>query len=261
MTRIRYGLRAFFLLQAFARPILWVVTSVMEGGGRDLSPLRVLVALLADVPVGLLLLREVARVASPPETRTGSALLTPDWFGGWGDVAMSGVRGLVGAWIFSLASSLVLQQEWADLIAGGSFGDGAPLGRLLLATFGTMALGLAMMVLGWVVGFGERRTTYLPSRCSFFVEGLLVPAWVSAEGARGVSIHVTQYRRIGASSGLDIFQPMVLLASGALLPAGRRTSSLAEAEMAARRSAEHTGLAYVANPALGARAHFVPVAA
>ncbi len=219
--------------------------------------------LLFEVPLAVLIVRELLRAANPPELRTDVVVFAP----GPPDAVelfIDFIRLLAGSWIVSW-SFVFADGTWSSLLH--TTGPSS-----VLITLGGLVLGAAAFVVGLAVALAERRTTYLIGQRRLLVEGaahdetvspllyLFVPAMVvlavryllprTVEAARvvGISVHVLTVTGRGRTTRW--FTPVVMLSGGELLRGGTRTGSASEATRQAEQAAARAGLVFVRNPAI-----------
>ncbi len=223
MVRLRYLVRAFFLVWSLGGLAMLVYTVTTHGHLERAFWNVAATAVLVGAPLVLLLGREVGRVIVPSEERTRTVLVGGAYDGGLAGLAATVLRGLVGGLAFGMAGGLAMSF---------SFVVAPPLAAL-----------------AWLIGFGERRVTYVPSMRALLQEGWLIPWWTSVDRVRCVSVHVTSYHRPGSSYvHQQMFRPVVLLTSGARIDLSFDIGDEAEAVRVSQRAAGAMGVPYFANP-------------
>lgn len=226
MARIRYFIRAFFLGQALAG--MGYLVHLVDRGGRLEANLPAIAGtvVLLGLPLALLWLRELTRVVLPPEDRRGMPLVGGRYEGGFMGLLWTAFRGVVGA----------------QLLVGAAF--------LGMSVQPVLVVPVALSA--WMIGFGERRATFVPSLRVVLQEGWLLPAWTSLDNIRCASVHVTAYHRPGhqiASS--HTFCPVLLEHSGGLIELGDLVTDLAQAERISEHAATAMNIAFQPNRPAG----------
>lgn len=254
MNRAPHVVRSLFLLGLLVLPLARLVSL---GGGADGSLPLAITALMLDLPLGALFVRELLRVVSLPDERTDVAVLVPGPRDGI-TLAIAIVRLVVAAPIASLAFRLC-DGSWTELL-------GTDPSDSIVTLAVQWVLGAGVMVVALAIAMAERRTTYLASRRLFLVEGpldrspvsplalffmpatifaavrALQPHLVDARRARAVAVErKVHYPRRGRPS--EWFTPVVTL-DGGRLRAGDETMSRAEAFAQAQRAADRIGLPF-----------------
>jgi hypothetical protein len=145
MTRPQHLIRSFFLLQALAQPFFVLAAKVAAHGADDVAPFRVLVALVLELPIAALLVRELVRAAKPFRSEPVSMV----------DLGLTAARGFAGALVMAISAVLTIDETVVELICGGGYGDGVEVGRLVIVTFASLGAAAALVGVGWLVGFAE----------------------------------------------------------------------------------------------------------
>jgi hypothetical protein len=228
--------------------------------GDAITPSRA-AGLIFEVPLAVLIVREVLRAANPPELRADVVVLAPGPPDGMG-LFIDWIRLLVGAWIVSW-SFVFADGTWSELLH--TTGSSSP-----LIDLGGLVLGAAAFTIGLAIALAERRTTYLIGQRRFLVEGAahdaavsplvyfflpamvvqalryLLPRKIEAARVLGISVHMLTVTGRGGTTRW--FTPVVMLSGGELLRGGTRSGSSSEATRQAEESAARAGLVFIRNP-------------